>query len=104
LPLRCIYSILDKADGVVIDPYCGSGTTCVAAKLLGKDYIGIDISQDYTEMAENRLKKYKSEQEIYFLEIEKHKVNKTFKQRKEEGKFVGKFRKKEKSTDKEQLF
>ncbi len=49
-------------------------------------------------MAENRLKNYKSEEDICAIEIEKHKVNKTFKQRKEEGKFVGKFRNKKSDT------
>ena len=43
LPLRIIYSLFDDKKGTVIDPYIGSGTTAVAAKLLGCDYIGIDI-------------------------------------------------------------
>ncbi len=41
---------------LVLDPMCGSGTTCVAAKDLGRKYIGIDISSDYCEMARKRLK------------------------------------------------
>lgn len=93
LPLRCIYSILDENDGVVIDPYSGSGTTCLAAKLLNKQYIGIDISKEYIKMSEERLKNYRKEEEICLTEKEKHIVKKTFKQRKEEGLFVGKFRK-----------
>lgn len=92
LPVRCIYSILDENEGIVIDPYCGSGTTCVAAKLLNKEYIGIDISTKYIKMSEERLKNYKNEEKIYNIEKEKHFVKKTFKQRKEEGSFVGKFR------------
>lgn len=42
---------------LVLDPFCGSGTTALAAKKLGRNYIGIDISQEYCEMARNDLRK-----------------------------------------------
>ena len=42
---------LSKKNDIVLDPYMGSGTTAVAAKLLGSDYIGIDISQKYIDAA-----------------------------------------------------
>ena len=42
-------------DGVVLDPFNGSGTTAVAAKSLGRNYIGIDISEEYIEIARKRL-------------------------------------------------
>lgn len=45
-------------------------------------------------MSENRLKNYKLEEKSFLEEIAKHKVSKTFKQRKKEGSFVGKFRNK----------
>jgi len=41
---------------LILDPFCGSGTTCLAAKMLGRDYIGIDISEEYCEIARMRLK------------------------------------------------
>lgn len=41
---------------LVLDPLCGSGTTCVAAKELNRRYIGIDISNDYCQIANKRLK------------------------------------------------
>ena len=40
----------------IVDPFCGSGTTCVAAKKRGKRYIGIDISERYCEIARNRIR------------------------------------------------
>ena len=42
-------------DGVVLDPYSGSGTTCVAARSSGRNYIGIDISEEYTNIARQRI-------------------------------------------------
>lgn len=39
----------------VLDPMCGSGTTLKMAKILGRNYIGIDISQKYCDMTEKRL-------------------------------------------------
>lgn len=93
LPTRAIYSIMDdKKNGIIIDPYCGSGTTLVAAKILGHNYIGIDISKKYVDYAIKRLENYKNEIEIVKDEISKHTVKKTFKERKEKGEFVGKYR------------
>lgn len=41
--------------GVVIDPFCGTGTTLAVAKELGRSAIGIDISPPYTDMTRERL-------------------------------------------------
>jgi len=40
---------------LVLDPFCGSGTTCKMARQLHRDYIGIDISEEYVEIARKRL-------------------------------------------------
>jgi len=41
---------------MVLDPFCGSGTTLVVAKKLGRNYIGIDQSEDSIRLTEERLK------------------------------------------------
>ena len=40
---------------LVLDPFCGSSTTGVAARALGRQYIGIDSSQEYIELSKRRL-------------------------------------------------
>jgi len=87
LPTRCIYSVLnDKKECLVIDPYAGSGTTLVSSKMLGHNFFGIDISEDYISLAKQRIKNITMKDKKNFDdEIVKHKVTKTFKDRKEEG-------------------
>jgi len=41
--------------GIVLDPFAGSGTTCMAAKKTGRDYIGIEKEPDYITIAEKRI-------------------------------------------------
>lgn len=53
LAKRCIAACPDN--GVVLDPYCGSGSTLVAAAELGRPSIGIDISPAYCAMARERV-------------------------------------------------
>ena len=43
-------------NAVVLDPFMGSGTTAIAAKLSGRKYIGIEINKEYIEIAKQRLK------------------------------------------------
>lgn len=54
LPTRCIQAVLSEP-GLILDPYNGSGTTGVAAKLLGHDYIGFDLSEKYIAEATKRI-------------------------------------------------
>jgi site-specific DNA-methyltransferase (adenine-specific) len=42
----------------ILDPFMGSGTTGIAAKLLNRDFIGIELSQEYIDIAEPRLEAY----------------------------------------------
>ena len=93
LPARVIASILEKDDpGLVLDPYVGSGTTAVAAKLLGHHYVGIDVSPEYLDFAQERLENAQTEMPKIQAELELHGVGTTFKERKSQGLNVGKFR------------
>lgn len=46
----------DRADCLVLDPFCGSGTTGVAANALGRRFVGIDASPLYVAMACERIR------------------------------------------------
>ena len=50
----------------MLDPFVGIGTTCIVAKKLGFDYIGIDIKKEYCDMAEKRLKDVKYQEVLNF--------------------------------------
>ena len=43
---------------LVLDPMCGSGTTCKMAYLLNRNFIGVDVSKEYIEISKERLSKY----------------------------------------------
>lgn len=102
LPIRAIYSVMDEKRGIIIDPYCGSGTTLVAAKILGHDFIGIEISKEYINSAEKRLQNYKAEMEYATNEMAQHIVEKTFKERKERGEFTGRYGRRNAEKDNKQ--
>ena len=44
-------------DGIVLDPFIGSGTTGVVAKKQGKHYVGIELNKEYIKIANNRIEK-----------------------------------------------
>lgn len=48
-------------NGIVLDPFAGSGTTCLEAKEQGKNYIGIELNPEYLKISESRLR-----QEVLF--------------------------------------
>ena len=54
LMVWCVENYSQPGD-LILDPFCGSGTTCIAAKMLGRRYIGIDISEEYCQIARQRL-------------------------------------------------
>jgi len=57
--------------GIVLDPFVGSGTTCIAAKQLQRKYIGIELDENYHRLAEARLAAYPDPIEWFKEEKEK---------------------------------
>ncbi|MYI68601.1 MAG: site-specific DNA-methyltransferase [Boseongicola sp. SB0673_bin_14] len=57
LPHRLIQLYTFVGD-VVLDPFCGSGTTCLSALKSGRHYIGYDIEAKYIELANERINRY----------------------------------------------
>jgi site-specific DNA-methyltransferase (adenine-specific) len=41
---------------LIFDPFCGSGTTAVAAKELGRFFVGAELEREYAELAARRIK------------------------------------------------
>ena len=64
LPYRLIQLYTFKND-VILDPFCGSGTTCLAALKSGRSYIGYDIEEKYVELSNNRIERYTSQRRLF---------------------------------------
>ena len=55
-PVELIEKIISSTNAqLVLDPFMGSGTTAIAANKLGRKYLGIEISPEYCEYAEDRI-------------------------------------------------
>ncbi|MDI6758768.1 MAG: site-specific DNA-methyltransferase [Candidatus Omnitrophota bacterium] len=52
-------------NAVVLDPFIGSGTTAIAAKKLGKNYIGIDANEKYVKISERRIKELDEKPDLF---------------------------------------
>lgn len=68
IPIKAI-KILSYKNDIVMDPFNGSGTSCVAAEILDRRWIGIELSPNYTEVARERIQAFvdkKKQQEIVF--------------------------------------
>ena len=57
MPLEVMERIIGilPENSLIIEPFAGTATTCVACKNLNRDFIGIEISKEYCEIARNRL-------------------------------------------------
>lgn len=72
LPHRLIQLYTFKED-VVLDPFCGSGTACLAALKDGRHYIGYDIEPAYVKLANQRIKEYANQMKLF----ETHQLSKS---------------------------
>ena len=55
--LERIIKASSNLNDIILDPFCGSGTTCKVAKMLGRKYIGIDASKDACHVSKNVLQR-----------------------------------------------
>ncbi len=60
LPYRCI-QLYTFGDDVVLDPFCGTGSTCIAAMKSGRHFVGYDNDSQFVEMAKNRIQHFRTQ-------------------------------------------
>ncbi len=60
-----LIKLLTNKGDIVLDPFNGSGTTCVAAKNTGRQYIGIEINPNYVELANRRITEINFHYELF---------------------------------------
>jgi len=58
-----LISLYSSENDVILDPFCGSGTTCIASILTNRKFVGIDITEEYCKIAEARIKYWKKQKE-----------------------------------------
>jgi DNA modification methylase len=62
-----LIKLLSQEGDFVLDPFAGSGTTCLAATILNRDYLGIEINRQYVELAQKRLRESNPIQQELFV-------------------------------------
>jgi site-specific DNA-methyltransferase (adenine-specific) len=68
IPTKAI-KILTYKNDLVLDPFCGSGTSVVAAEVLNRRWIGIELSPNYTKVSNDRVAKFRAEQQQVKMEL-----------------------------------
>ena len=63
IPTKAI-KILSYKNDVILDPFAGSGTTLVAAQILERRWLGIELSENYKQIAETRINYFKALEQI----------------------------------------
>lgn len=68
IPMKAI-KILSYKNDIVLDPFMGSGTSAVAAEILGRRWLGIELSPNYTDIARKRINAFIEERKQLELEL-----------------------------------
>jgi site-specific DNA-methyltransferase (adenine-specific) len=69
IPVRAM-KILSYKEDIVMDPFMGSGTSAVAAEFVGRNWVGVELSENYTQVANKRLLEYRAKLLQMKLELE----------------------------------
>ena len=69
IPTKAI-KILSYKNDIILDPFNGSGTSCVAAEVLDRRWIGIELSPNYAEIARQRIQSFVDQKRQQKLEFE----------------------------------
>jgi site-specific DNA-methyltransferase (adenine-specific) len=64
--MEYLITLITPPNGIVLDPFLGSGTTALAALNLGRFFIGIELNEEYVEMARRRVASHTAQQELKF--------------------------------------
>ncbi len=62
-PLKIMKELISRVSNpgdVILDPFMGSGSTCVASTILGRKYIGIELNEQYFNIAKSRIENLKT--------------------------------------------
>ena len=69
IPVKAI-KILTYKNDIVLDPFMGSGTSAVAAETLDRRWLGIELSENYTNIATTRVNAFMEEKKQLKLDLE----------------------------------
>lgn len=63
--MQHLVRLITPKNGICLDPFSGSGTTCIACKLENMQYIGIEMDAEYVTIAQERIKAYATQLKIF---------------------------------------
>ena len=79
--MQYLVKLITPPNGKVLDPFCGSGTTGIACKLEGFEFVGMEQDPEYTKIAQSRIENYKEEKgKTKVQEVKTDQNNKTIQQ------------------------
>ena len=53
--MEYLVKLVSREGAIVLDPFLGSGTTALAAKRLGRHFVGVELSEEYCAIARKRI-------------------------------------------------